>query len=360
MNMMTEKKILVLSAGGPAGVNFLKAINLARYYEIYAADVNPYHLVNAEPHVVKTFKIPKYTSPDYIDEINKIIEKYDIDFVHAQSDPEVRRIANARYRIKALTFLPSTVTIFRCQDKYLTAFIWSQVWKDTTPYFVDTNAAFHRIKDPLSKDKLWIRATHGAGGKASSLITDQNIAEHWMWYWWNIDPQINFLFQKYLPGRNIAWQGVYKNGILITSQARERVEYIYPNLTPSGITGTPSVQRTINENKVNGNAEAAVKMIDNKPNGVFGVDLKENEDGDPIPTEINAGRFFTTSYFFPYAGAIYDCPRANMPEIYLRLAFNEKIPEGKFRNVLPEDLYWIRHMDCPAQLEKGDTIWHLK
>ena len=53
--------------------------------------------------------------------------------------------------------------------------------------------------------------------------------------------------------------------------------------------------------------------MDDRATGVFCVDLKEDEAGRPLVTEINAGRFFTTSNFLAEAGA-------NMPYSYVELA----------------------------------------
>jgi hypothetical protein len=39
-----------------------------------------------------------------------------------------------------------------------------------------------------------------------------------------------------------------------------------------------------------------------------------------------------------------------MPYIYVLLAYKEKIPEGPKYNILPENLYWIRHIDCSEHL----------
>ena len=59
----------------------------------------------------------------------------------------------------------------------------------------------------------------------------------------------------------------------------------------------------------------------------------------PNPTEINIGRFFTTHLFFTKAGL-------NMPYIFVKLAFGEKIPRIKKKiNPLPENLAWVRGMD---------------
>jgi hypothetical protein len=41
-----------------------------------------------------------------------------------------------------------------------------------------------------------------------------------------------------------------------------------------------------------------------------------------------------------------------MPYLYMKLAFNEDLPDLPKYNVLPKDLYWIRHIDAPARLVK--------
>ena len=83
------------------------------------------------------------------------------------------------------------------------------------------------------------------------------------------------------------------------------------------------------------------------------IDLKENKDGKPIPTEINVGRFFTTSFFFTYAGI-------NMPHIYVKHAYDEEITNVPKYNALPEGLLWIRHIDAPAVLVKEKDLYNDK
>jgi carbamoyl-phosphate synthase large subunit len=139
--------------------------------------------------------------------------------------------------------------------------------------------------------------------------------------------------------------------------ARERIEYIYPNLAPSGVTGTPAVQRTIHDKRVNEVAVKSILAIDPNFNGIACVDLKEDSKGIPHVTEINAGRMFTTSFFFSYASkVVYGDYRGNLPYIYLKLAYGENIPSLPKFDILPEGIYWIRHIDAPAILIKDDKI----
>ena len=94
-------------------------------------------------------------------------------------------------------------------------------------------------------------------------------------------------------------------------------------------------------------ATRAIKAVALDSTGVFCVDLTEDENGKPIVTEINAGRFFTTSFFFTKAGC-------NMPYYYIKMAYGEPLPKLKQYNALPENLYWCRHLDSPTCLIKNN------
>ena len=166
-----------------------------------------------------------------------------------------------------------------------------------------------------------------------------------------------FIAQEHLFGRNIGFHSLWKDGELVTSMARERLEYIYPHLAPSGITGTPSVQRAIHDNAVNKIGTKAVLSIDPNFNGIACVDLKENQDRMPCVTEINAGRMFTTSFFFSYANKILrEDYYANIPYLYVKLAFKEGIPNIPKYDILPENIYWIRHIDASARLVRDGKV----
>jgi len=357
--------VLVLGAGGPAGVNFTKSL-LLKNVLCYGTDSNKYHTYLAQNHTFLTYLVPRCTHADYINRINEIIEKNDIDFVHAQPTVEVKVLSENRDKIKAKTFLPKKETVEICQDKMASALIWWANDLCEEPLSIDVRAglAQYELKEALKKyGKIWLRATEGSGGRGSTPVENVETGYHWIRYWRSKDwrknkswEQWEWMVQPLLPGRNIAWHSVWKDGEVVCSQARERLEYIYPHLAPSGITGTPTVQRTLNEEKINFRAKARVLAIDKKPNGIFCVDLKEDKDGHPIPTEINAGRFFTTSFFFANLGERCGVERGNMPYIYLLLGLDKEIPKGNKYNILPENMYWIRHIDIPARMIQGDDL----
>ncbi len=339
-----EKRIMVTGCGGPASINFTKSLRDSQEkMHIVGVDSNKYyiHLSDAD----KKFIIPKSTESGYIDAINEIIKKESIGLLHPQPDIEVKVVSENREKINAPIFLPKKKTIEICQDK----FVFSDILKRNgilTPktFLIKTEEDLGKIEGQL-KFPYWLRAKEGAGGKGSTLVQNTEQGKAWIKYW-RFRGDWDFIAQEYLPGRNIAFQSLWKDGELVTSQARERIEYIYPHLAPSGITGTPGVAVTVSREDINKIATDTVLAIDKEATGIFCVDMKENESGQPVATEINVGRFFTTSYFFTKAGI-------NMPYYYVKLAYKESIPELPKYNAIPAGIYWIRHIDAGYKLVKN-------
>jgi len=350
------KRILITGAGGPAGINFTKSLKIAaEKIFLVGTEANRHYLYLAQTD--RRYDVPRATALGYLDELNRIIVKEKVEFVHPQPDTEVKILSEKREKLEAATFLPSKIAVRICQDKFESAKVWRQKGlsvpktmelKDTA----DVETAFRELGSPL-----WIRAKEGAGGTGSTPAGNKQTAVSWITYWRSRDKDWEFIAQEYCRGRNIAFHSLWKDGELVTSMARERLEYFYPHLAPSGITGTPSVQRTIHDDEVNRVGTQAVLAIDSTFNGIACVDLKENDDGIPCPTEINAGRMFTTSYFFSYASKkLHGNDLSNIPYLYVKLGFHQKIPAIPKYNTLPENIYWIRNIDAPAKIVKGGKV----
>lgn len=350
------KRIMCTGAGGPAGINFTMSLSIApEKMFLVGTEANEHYV-----HLARTDKqylIPKAKEQGYIDKLNEIIRKEKIAFLHAQPDVEVEVVSEKREKIEANVFLPSKRAVRACQDKLESAKLWK---KKNVPVAKtielhteqDINKAFEELGNPI-----WIRATHGAGGRGSTPASSRETAVAWIRYWKSRSVDWEFIAQEQLPGRNMAFHSLWKDGELVTSMARERIEYIYPYLAPSGIMGTPAVQRTVHDKAVNKIGTEAVLAIDSAFSGIACVDLKENKAGVPCVTEINAGRMFTTSFFFSYASKVLRKDYyANIPYLYTKLAFKEDTPDVQKYDVLPENVYWIRHMDAPAKLVKDNKI----
>ena len=349
MTSQPLKRLLILGAGGVAAVNFINALRASDTpYFIVGIDINPYHL--EWPKADKVYLAQaRLSDEDYILFINKIIRTHNLDFIYAQPDGEVTRLAKLRSQIDAKHFLPPYQTVLTCQDKKATALAWQNagiINYDTLQVTsrADLDAACDRYHN-----QFWMRADAGAGGLRSTPVHNYGTAIGWFDYWKARDPDARFIVQKLLSGTDLSVQYLWHEGRLIGAQARERVEYFYPHLSPSGITGTPSVSKAIRRTDVVEMGIRATQTIDPAPPGVFGVDFKEDETGIPRPTEINCGRFFTTSMFYANAGF-------NLPHLYVPAGFGELSSTAPIINPLPDELLWIRHIDCPAVMIKGEDL----
>lgn len=346
------KRILITGAGGPPASNFVASLTMAKEeFYLVGCDSNKYHLELAQGLRAR-YLVTQADAPGYIDRLNRIIELEEIGFVHPQPDVEVLTIGASRRRLGAKTWLPANETIQLCMDKLgMNKHLEARGVPVPRAFRLDDAAGLASALESLdaANHGAWIRAVRGAGSRASLPIRNPEIGDQWVRFWNQTRGLLydDFMVSEFLPGREYAFQSLWNGGELVTSQARERIEYLFGNITPSGQTSTPSVARTVNREDLNEIASRAITEIDSNATGVFCIDLKENREGVPCVTEINSGRFFTTSNFIATAGS-------NMPYYYVKLAFDENIPDLPRYNAVPENLYWVRNVDMGFKLIKGE------
>src|SRR5918992_1529900 len=341
------RRILVTGAGGSPAANFVHSIRLApEPFFVVGTDTSKFHLELAP--VDARYLLPRADDPQYLDELNAVVEAEGVELVHPQPEQEVLTLARSRGRVGAATFLPRAEAIALCQDKAAFAARIAEAGlpaprfarAESDEELENATAAILELRE-----KAWVRAVRGAGARASLPVTSPEHAVAWVRYWREARglSVSDFMVSEFLPGREFAFQSVWRDGELLTSAARERLEYVFGHLMPSGQSSSPSVARTVHRQDVNELAARAVEAVDERATGVFCVDLKEDEEGRPLVTEINAGRFFTTSNFLAEAGA-------NMPYEYVRLALGES-PNGLARfDAVEPDLYWVRMIDMGYKL----------
>jgi biotin carboxylase len=350
------RRILVTGAGGAAAANFVHSLRLApEPFFVVGTDTSKYHLELAP--VDARYLLPRADDPEYLDELNVVVEAEGVELVHPQPEQEVLVLARNRERVRAATLLPRAESVALCQDKAAFATHVAEAGLPA-PRFAraDSEEALAEATRSILelREKAWVRAVRGAGARASLPVSSPEQAVAWVRYWSEMRglSAADFMVSEFLPGREFAFQSVWRDGELVTSAARERLEYVFGHLMPSGQSSSPSVARTVHRSDVNELAARAVEAVDRRATGVFCVDLKEDEEGTPLVTEINAGRFFTTSNFLAEAGA-------NMPYEYVRLALGES-PDGLARfDAVEPDLYWVRMIDMGYKLVR-EGEWRSK
>ena len=349
---MEGARILVTGAGGPGAVNLSRSLlAMAPSPWVLAVDASPDYVFLALGH--ERALVPRASDKEaYIEALNALIRRHNITFVMPNNSLEIAVLSAERERLLAPVFLPSPPVLETANSKWASYCAWSETDVPLPlTHLLSTPADVHRaFSDMRSDDEtpVWVRGAGIPGkgiGVASLPCRTAEQAIQWVDYWrgWG-----GMIASEFLPGRNLTWMGLFKEGTLITSQSRERLAYVIPHVSPSGITGAPALSQTIIDPEVNDIGHRAVLALDSNYSGVGFVDMKGDEDGKPRVTELNAGRFGTTHYFYTVAGA-------NFPELLLRVAQGESLDIPRY-DLLPEGLVWIRTLDAGPVLTTRKAI----
>ncbi len=326
--------LLITGAGGSAASNV--AYSLRNKHHLVGVDINPYFL-HLSPFFHEKNIVPRCKDPAYLDALNAAIEKHDAKLIWPQPDPEVLALSALRSRLKAKIWMPDDSVIRMCQDKNACLDVWSKKGFRRAPRLVE-NDDFSGLVFPT-----WLRATRGAGGRLSALCKTEKQASAWISYVRENGYEDALQSEEYLPGRDYCFLSIWKKGELLTSYASERLARIGTRSMSAG--GTSSLNRIVHSEVVNRMALDAICAVDQKPDGVYNVDLKEDAAGVARPTEINAGRWVTNVIFSTLASERFEKPEWNFPELAVRLAFDESLPELKKTDALTANLYFAKNVD---------------
>jgi len=337
-----KRVILITGAGGIGGFNFCRALRVTGKYFIIGADHFKHHLVFPDTDV--KVQTPKHSDSEFIQRIRCIVEKYGVKFIHPQPTVEAYEISRRRRHIPARVYLPTPEAMERGFDKLETARILEKhnvLVPKTTLFPISGEVAL----------PAWVRVRRGAGGMLSILCNSLEEVEHWttLWNERGVTKDSDWMVQEYIGGRDVAWDSLWFNGKLITSYARERLEYPFKHLTPSGVGGTPIVARIIEDDEVNEVGRRAVSALDEKPHGFYCLDFKHRDR--PYVTEVNVGKAHTTLALWSYAMHRF-LGKQSIPDLYVQIGLENEAPGNlPEHDLYPEGYYLIRHMDC------GSWIW---
>jgi biotin carboxylase len=358
--------ILATGTGGVGGINFVRALRLAEEQEntdffIVGTDHNPYYL--QLPHVDVRVVSPRHDDPSFVPLLLKLAAKYEVRFLHPHPSSEARVVSENLTPFKEAnvkTYLPEPTSI--TPDKLE---IHNALSKHSVPVpktaamdsFDDIESAFSEIGHPL-----WIRAKQGAGGRLGLKVDTPEQAQSWVRL--NVSQKRaatkDLILQEYLPGRDVAFDSLWFEGKLMTSYARERLEYPLKHISLSGITGTPAIARIMEDETVNRVGLEAIKALDPKPHGFFSVDMKDDATGKPRITEVD-GKWHTTAPLWGYAFAkALEKPELNIAHAYLMLGLNGSLDfHLPHFNLFPSNYYLVRQLDAGVILQRDDKVWRV-
>ncbi|MCC7484943.1 MAG: ATP-grasp domain-containing protein [Burkholderiales bacterium] len=283
-------------------------------------------------------------------ELRRIIKAERIDLVIPTGDADVLRLASIRNKLGCRVYLPKKATIDRCNDKYsVTQLLRGRRIPVPLTFPIESldkvDAVFQRF---APRTKLWCRVRGGAGSYAAIPVRSPEQVRGWIEYWEQMRavPPGSFTLSEYLPGRDFCVQCLWDNGTLVLAKMAERITY-FDTGSPSGVSSMPTIAKTFFDRRVLQNCRRAIRAVDPGATGVFFVDIKENDMGEPCITEINAGRFATMTNLHDLTG------KHNMAVLAVRIALGERI-RIRGASDFAEGNYVVRSVDTePFIIGKG-------
>jgi hypothetical protein len=296
------------------------------------------------------------SSPAFDRDLREVITRADVDLVIPGNDEDALLLAQLHERspLPCRTYLPSAKTIELCHDKYaLYELFRRHNIPVATTYPISDRASLAEAWRALApRDLAWCRIRHGCASMGATKVRDADQAWHWITYWNTMRgvPVEHFTLCEFLPGRDYNIQGIWFEGRLVLIKMFERLSYLNATQSPSGMSSTPSLAKTVWEPAAIAACEAAMQVVDPRAHGVFFYDLKENEAGVPCVTEINASRFAMMTSFHDVVG------RHNTAGTYVRLGCGDAVDIDSPYDDSGE-YYLVREYDTLPGIFRADDLF---
>ena len=112
---MNTKNVMVFPCGSEVGLEINRALAYSKHFTLFGGN-------SVDDHGKFVYKnyiagIPFVEAPDFIDEINKIIDQYKIDFIIPAHDSAVMKLAENQNSIKAAVITSGVNTCRICRSK---------------------------------------------------------------------------------------------------------------------------------------------------------------------------------------------------------------------------------------------------
>ena len=117
------------------------------------------------------------------------------------------------------------------------------------------------------------------------------------------------------------------------------------------------VALSYDEEKINNLCELAIRSIDSNPHGNYSIDLKGDAQNNMHVTEIDSGKFHTTTPLWGYISSKFfkQEPKYNLPYLYTKIGLGEiSDPEILGNDIYPKETLLVRHIDCGDWIIKDD------
>lgn len=292
-------------AGGRLGVLHARALKQADpSLYLIGIDADPIRITRAETDEVHL--VPRASDPAYIPVVAQVVLQTDADLLLTNVTADIPAISAGRDRLGCTTFLPDHETVMLCEDKAASNAVWQKAGVPVPSSMrINDQGDLKQAFDEYG-EKIWLRAVVGSGASGALPVSDMESAISWI----NLNKGWGrFMAAELLGPQTVSWESVWSNGELVVAQSRRRLYWEFGRIAMSGVSGIAGAGEAIADPEIDQVGLAAVRAVAERPNGVLGVDVAYDMEGNPKVTEINPGRFMSgaschfASKFFnvPYA-----------------------------------------------------------
>jgi carbamoyl-phosphate synthase large subunit len=352
-----SRRILVTGAGSGPSNNLMRSLLHGNPSTLLVGCNSDRFMLKKSP-ALRNFLLPSADgdAAGFEGALRALIESADVELIMPGSDFDACEVARIHRRepLACRVFLPRPRTIELCQDKCaLSLFLRRHAIAAPRTYPVTDRATLEEAWQALTPRELaWCRVRRGFASRGATKVRDVEQAWSWISYWHTMRgiPVEEFTLSEFLPGRDFNVQALCAGGRVQLIKMCERLSYLNADHHPSGMASTPALAKTVWEPAAIATCEAALRAIDPQAQGVFSLDLKENDDGEACITEINAGRFCMITNIHDFTG------RHNMAATYVRLAFREAtgITDPHDRG---GEHYLVRDLDTLPSILSADALF---
>ena len=350
---MTSRRLLVMAAGTGACNNLVRSLR-AGDAEVYVVGCNDDRFTLKQSSADRLYLTPPVSSPTFGAALLRLLDHERIDLAIPSGDGDVLALSALRNELGSRCFLPEHDVIELCQDKFeLTQFLGARGVPLPATCEVKSLDGLGAIFKQLGRRRpLWCRVRTGSRSLGAAPVNTVAQARGWIRYWQEMRgiPAETFTVSEYLPGRDFMCMSLWRDGRMVLVTTFEKLSYFGGESHPSGTSSLSSLAKTIIDHRLVDVCHRAVLAIAPSASGAFSIDLKENGDGVPCITEINAGRFFIGMTAFD------EVAKHSTSSAYVRLALNRSLELSDAYVTLP-DQYIVRDLDTLPGVWSADALF---
>lgn len=200
------KNVLVFPCGSEIGLEVNQSLAYSTHFTLFGGS-------SIDDHGKFVYKnyiggLPFIESPNFVDEINKIIKQYKIDYIVPAHDSVVLKLADYQSVINAIVITSCVETCKICRSKVKTYEIYNKLIPTPTVYTVIEEKNF----------PIFLKPDIGQGTKGTYKAYTADEVDFYL----KKDPTL--LVLEYLPGKEYTVDCfTNKNGKLLFAEGRERV-----------------------------------------------------------------------------------------------------------------------------------------